>query len=123
MAIIPFPVLCKCRKVVKRTKATKIKCKDYETGAEQRQNQNCIVTAGGDIMDLVDVASLLVMEILPRFWCGSLLYHENDDFRSSLTTWLTHSSKRRSLRWTSLKRQIMEVIEVDHVEETNKAGP
>ena len=64
MAIIPFPVLCKCRKVLKRTKATKIKCKDYETGAEQCQNQNCIVTAGGDIMDLVDVASLLVMEPL-----------------------------------------------------------
>ena len=28
MAIIPFPVLCKCRKVLRRTKTTKIKCKD-----------------------------------------------------------------------------------------------
>ena len=28
MAIIPFPVLCKCHKVLVRTKTTKIKCKD-----------------------------------------------------------------------------------------------
>ena len=28
MAIIPFPVLCKCRNVLKRAKMTKIKCKD-----------------------------------------------------------------------------------------------
>ena len=33
IAIIPFPVLRKCRKVLKRTKTTKIKCKDDETGA------------------------------------------------------------------------------------------
>ena len=38
-------------------------------------------------------------------------------------TWLTHSSKRRPLRCTSLKRQIIEVIEVDHIEETiNRTG-
>ena len=58
----------------------------------------------------------------PIFWCGSLLYNKNDDFRASLmwtslTTWSTHSSKRRSLGWPSLKRQIMEVIEVDQLEE------
>jgi len=49
------------------------------------------------------------------------------DFRaysmlSSLMTWSIHSSKRRPLRWTSSKRQIMKVIEVDHVEETNSEG-
>ena len=31
MAIIPYPVLFKCRKVLKRTKTTKIKCKDDKT--------------------------------------------------------------------------------------------
>ena len=31
MAIILFPVLCKYRKVLKRTKMTKIKCKDNKT--------------------------------------------------------------------------------------------
>ena len=41
---------------------------------------------------------------------------------SSLTTWSTHLSKRRPLRRTSSKRQIMEIIEVDHVEETNSEG-
>ena len=46
MAIIPFPVLCKCRKVLKRTKTTKINCKDDETGAELCQNKNI---AGGDV--------------------------------------------------------------------------
>ena len=49
MAIIPFPVLCKCRKVLKRTKTTKINCKDDETGAELCQNQNSLVIAGGDV--------------------------------------------------------------------------
>ena len=28
MAIIPFPVLCKCRNKLKRAKITKIQCKD-----------------------------------------------------------------------------------------------
>ena len=28
MSIIPFPVLCKCRNVINRTKTTKTKCKD-----------------------------------------------------------------------------------------------
>ena len=49
MAIIPFPVLSKCRKVLKRTKTTKINCKDDETGAELCQNQNSLVIAGGDV--------------------------------------------------------------------------
>ena len=31
---------------------------------------------------------------------------------TSLTTWSTHSSKRRCLRWTSWNRQIVEVIQV-----------
>ena len=30
MSIIPFPVLCKCRNVLNRTKTTKTKCKDKE---------------------------------------------------------------------------------------------
>ena len=34
MAIIPFPVLCKCRKVINRTKTTKSNYKDDETGDE-----------------------------------------------------------------------------------------
>ena len=43
MVIIPFPVLCKCRKVLRRTKTTKIKCKDNKAGAELCQNQNSLV--------------------------------------------------------------------------------
>ena len=49
MAIIPFPVLCKCRKVLKRTKTTKINCKDDETGAELCQNRDGLDIAGGDV--------------------------------------------------------------------------
>ena len=49
MAIIPFHVLCKCRKVLKRTKTTKINCKDDKTGAELCQNKNSLVIAGGDV--------------------------------------------------------------------------
>ena len=49
MAIISFPVLCKCHKVLKRTKTTKIKCKDDETGAELCHNQNSLVIAGSDV--------------------------------------------------------------------------
>ena len=41
---------------------------------------------------------------------------------TSLTTMSTYSSKRRSLRWTSSKRQIMGVIEVEHLEETYSEG-
>ena len=48
MAINPFPVLCKCHKVLKRTKTTKINCKDDKTGAELCQNKNSLVIAGGD---------------------------------------------------------------------------
>ena len=39
LAIIPFPVLCKCRKVLKRTKTTKINSKNDKTGAELCQNK------------------------------------------------------------------------------------
>ena len=49
MAMIPFPVLRKCRKVLKRTKTTKINYKDDETGAGLCQNQNSLVIAGGDV--------------------------------------------------------------------------
>ena len=42
MAIIPFPVLCKCRKVLKRTKTTKIKCKDAKTTL--RDVTKCLAT-------------------------------------------------------------------------------
>ena len=31
----------------------------------------------------------------------------------------TYSAQKRSLRWTSSKRKIMEVIEVDQLEDTN----
>ena len=124
MAIIPFPVLCKCRKVLKRTKTTKINCKDDETGAELCQNQNSLVIAGGDVWrrreTSGDVARLLLMVPLepwqnstPFFGAAALCATKIDNFRTYLTTWSTHSSKRRSLRWTSFKRQIMEVIEVD----------
>ena len=56
MAIILFPVLFKSRQVLKRTKTTKIKCKDNETSSW-------------------DVATL--SKLYPVFWCGSLLYDEN----------------------------------------------
>ena len=39
MAIIRFPVLCKCSKVSKRTKTTKINIKNDKTGAELCQNK------------------------------------------------------------------------------------
>ena len=47
-----------------------------------------------------------------------------EDFRTpltstSLTISLTYSSQKRSLRWTSSKRKMMEVIEVDKLEDTN----
>ena len=45
MAIILFPVLSKCGEVLKRTKTTKINCKDDETGAELCQNQNSLGTS------------------------------------------------------------------------------
>ena len=39
MTMIQFPVLCKCRKVLKRTKTTKINSKNDKTGAELCQNK------------------------------------------------------------------------------------
>ena len=88
MAIIPFPVLWKCRKVLKRTKTTKINCKDDKTGAELCQNQNSLVIGGSDIGRRCDtsgdVARLLLMVQLetlatfyPIFWCNGLLYSKN----------------------------------------------
>ena len=52
MARIPFPVLGKCRKVLKRTKTTKINCKDDKTGADLCQNQNSLVIKGSDVSDV-----------------------------------------------------------------------
>ena len=46
-----------------------------------------------------------------------------EDFRTPLTSTSTisstYSSQKRSLRWTSSKRKIMEVIEVDQLKDTN----
>ena len=47
-----------------------------------------------------------------------------EDFRTHLTSMSstissTYSSQKRSLRWTSSKRKIMEVIEVDQLEDIN----
>ena len=39
MAIIPFPVLCKCCKVLKRTKTSNINSKNDKTGAKLCQNK------------------------------------------------------------------------------------
>ena len=73
-----------------------------------------------------DVVRLLLMVLLepwqnstPFLDAAAFCTTKIDDFRASLTTWSTHSSKRRSLRWTSFKRQIMEVFEVDQLKETN----
>ena len=41
---------------------------------------------------------------------------------TSLTTLLTNLSKRRSLRWNSLQRQIEDVIQVDQLKETNNGS-
>ena len=47
-----------------------------------------------------------------------------EDFRTHLTSMsstisATYSLQKRSLRWTSSKRKIMDVIEVDQLEDTN----
>ena len=97
MEIIPFHVLCKCRKVLKRTKTTKINCKDDETGAELCQNQNSLVIAGGDVRRRQetsgDVARLLLMVPLepwrnstPFFGAAAFCTTEIDDFSPSEVT-------------------------------------
>ena len=82
---------------------------------------------------LCDVARLHLMVQLepwqnstPFFGAAAICTTKIDDFRASLLltslmSWSNHSSKRRSLRWTSSKGQIMEVVEVDHVEETMRS--
>ena len=117
MAIIPFHVLCKYRKVLKRTKTTKINCKDDKTGAELCQNQNSLVIAGGDVRrrheTLGDVARLLLLVPLepwrnytPFFGAAAFCTTKIDDFRASLT------SPLRSLRWPRSK--VSDVTQLRH---------
>ena len=54
----------------------------------------------------------------PRFWCGIEGFRTSST-STSLTISSTYSSQMRSLRWTSSKRKIMEVIEVDQLEDIN----
>ena len=81
-----------------------------------------------------DVARLLLMVPI-ELWRNSTIFFgaaafctsKIEDFRSSLTltsstTSWTFSLKRRSLRWTSLNRKIMEVIDVDQLKETNNGS-
>ena len=60
----------------------------------------------------------------PDFGAVAFCTTNIEDFRTSLTSSSstissTYSSQKRSLRWTSSKRKIMEVIEVDQLEDTN----
>ena len=78
---------------------------------------------------MVDVARLLLMVPMepwqnstPFFGTATFCRTKIDDFRASLmstslTTLLTYSSKKRSLRWNSSKKQIIEAIEVDQLAE------
>ena len=81
-----------------------------------------------------DVARLLLMVPI-ELWQNSTIFFgaaafctsKIEDFRASLTltsstTSWTFSLKRRSLRWTSLNRKIMEVIDVDQLKETNNGS-
>ena len=75
-----------------------------------------------------DVARLLLMvrielwrDSTPVFGAAAFCTTKIEDFRASLalTSLTTSSLKRRSLKWTSLRRKIMEVIDEDQLEETN----
>ena len=78
-----------------------------------------------------DVAILLLMvrielwrDSTPVFGAAAFCTTKIEDFRASLaltslTTSSMYSLKRRSLKWTSLRRKIMEVIDEDQLEETN----
>ena len=78
-----------------------------------------------------DVARLLLMAPIdpwrnsaPDFGAVAFCTTNIEDFRTPLTSTSstissTYSSQKRSLRWTSSKRKIMEVIEVDQLEDTN----
>ena len=78
-----------------------------------------------------DVATLLLMAPIdpwrnstPIFGALAFCTTNIEDFRTHLTSMSstissTYSSQKRSLRWTSSKRKIMEVIAVDQLEETN----
>ena len=59
----------------------------------------------------------------PVFGAVALCMTNIEDFRTpststSSTISSTYSSQKRSLRWTSSKRNVMEVIEVDQLEDT-----
>merc|ERR1712208_67551 len=78
-----------------------------------------------------DVATLLLMAPIdpwrnstPIFGALAFCTTNIEDFRThltsaSLTIPLTYSSQMRSLRWTSSKRKIIEVSEVDQLEDIN----
>ena len=78
-----------------------------------------------------DVARLLLMAPIdpwrnstPVFGAVAFCTTNIEDFRTpltstSLTILSTYSSQKRSLRWTSSKWKIMEVIEVYQLEDTN----
>ena len=78
-----------------------------------------------------DVARLLLMapidpwrNSIPDFGAGAFCTTNIEDFRTPLTSTsstisLTNSSQKRSLRWTSSKRKIIELILVDQLEDTN----
>ena len=80
---------------------------------------------------LYDVVRLLMMVPIelwrnstPVFGAAAFCTTKIEDFRASLaltslTTSSMYSLKRRSLKWTSLRRKIMEVIDEDQLEETN----
>ena len=78
-----------------------------------------------------DVARLILMAPIdpwrnsaPDFGAVAFCMTNIEDFRTpltstSLTILSTYSSQKRSLRWTSSKREIIEVIEVNQLEDTN----
>ena len=72
-----------------------------------------------------DVATLLLMAPIDPWQNSIPIFGANiEDFRIHLTSTSstissTYSSQKRSLRWTSSKRKIMEVIDIVQLEDTN----
>ena len=122
----------------------KMKNKKWKTKIETRKLKNEKWKKASDWSHYCDVArrretssnvAKLLLMVPLEHWQNSITFFgvavifatKIANFRApltltSLTTWSTHSSKRMSLRWTSLKRLIMELILVDHGEETNSGG-
>ena len=81
-----------------------------------------------------DVARLLLMAPIDLWRNSTPVFGEVafcttniEDFRTLLTLTSstissTYSSQKRSLRWTSSKRKILEVIEEDQLKDTNTTG-